>query len=241
MLSSMSVNILDYIPEWVPPYTLRYSKRARHLNLKICSKFGFQIIVPYYCEMEKVSDFLHKHREWIEKHWRAPVVELAVNPEKIMLSSINEIWSIEYISNKQASAVKMLEPGRLLVSGRIQNHALVKRLLKKWIHNYAEQQLISWFERLSGLVNLSYSQISIGNAVTLWGSCSAKKAISLNCKLLFLPRELVEYVMLHELCHTIHLNHSKEFWNLLERFMPGCLLLRKKLHQSNHYIPAWFE
>lgn len=74
-----------------------------------------------------------------------------------------------------------------------------------------------------------HGQIRIKNHRGAWGSCSSKKNLNFNWRLVALSPELADYIIVHELCHTIHLNHSPLFWALLESFMPDWRMLRKKL------------
>lgn len=74
---------------------------------------------------------------------------------------------------------------------------------------------------------------------TRWGSCSAKGVISLNGKLAFLPLGMVDYVICHELCHTVCPDHSNRFWNLLEKTLPGSFDLRKSLARAGRLVPSW--
>lgn len=77
--------------------------------------------------------------------------------------------------------------------------------------------------------------IRIKDLVSRWGSCSAKGAISINRRCSCLPPELLDYVILHEFCHLIHLNHSKAFWQLLRQYLPDVTLRRD---QIKRYYPA---
>ena len=72
-----------------------------------------------------------------------------------------------------------------------------------------------------------------------WASCSASGTISLNRSLLFLPAALVDYVLLHELCHLRELNHSPRFWKLLEAAMPGSSALRVEMRGAWRFVPSW--
>ena len=85
-------------------------------------------------------------------------------------------------------------------------------------------------DRLAGLYGFVYSGVKIRKSKTRWGSCSSKKMISLSLYLMILPEHLIEYVLLHELCHTIHMNHSTAFWNLLNKYTENkARELRKEL------------
>jgi predicted metal-dependent hydrolase len=92
---------------------------------------------------------------------------------------------------------------------------------------------------LSKQTQLSFNEIQIRSQQSRWGSCSYAKNISLNDRLLFLPKELVSYVMLHELCHTKHLNHSASFWKLLAKWDPHYSEHRIRLRSAQEYLPTW--
>jgi len=79
--------------------------------------------------------------------------------------------------------------------------------------------------------NFPYNRIFIKNQKTRWGSCSAKKNLSFNYKILFLPKELQDYIIVHELCHLGEMNHSKSFWSLVSRTIPSAKPLRSQLRK----------
>ena len=84
--------------------------------------------------------------------------------------------------------------------------------------------------RLASLHGFVYSEVKIRKSRTRWGSCSSKKTISLSLYLMILPEHLIEYVLLHELCHTVQMNHSAAFWNLLNKYTDNkAKELRKEL------------
>ena len=78
-----------------------------------------------------------------------------------------------------------------------------------------------------------YNKISLRNQKTRWGSCSRDKNISLNIALVTLPVHLIDYVLLHELTHTVHMNHSREFWDKLNEVCPNAKKYRKELKSQN--------
>lgn len=235
--------------EWPPPYILRHSTRARSVSLKICARRGLQLIVPRFFDPAQAPAVLQQHQKWIERTWQRikPQVNIfhepEISPQQLFLQALNENWSINYVPEKQSGALwwELAEEKRLIVHARDTSYRKVKKILLLWLQQRARLHLLSWLERLSQQTGLFYSRASVRYAVTRWGSCSIHKTISLNCKLLFLPSDLVEYVILHELCHTVQLNHSRKFWDLVRQFNPECHQLRKQLKQANSHIPIWLE
>ncbi len=91
---------------------------------------------------------------------------------------------------------------------------------------------------LSTEARLPFNNMTIRYNKTRWGSCSAEKNINLSCKLIFLPLNLVHHVLLHELCHTKHMNHGEKFWQLLTTLDPLTLSHRKS-SKRRFYYSGW--
>ncbi len=81
--------------------------------------------------------------------------------------------------------------------------------------------------------HFSYKRVSVRNQKTRWGSCSKTGTLSFSYRLLFLPPEVRDYVLVHELCHTKEMNHSRRFWELVSQTVPNYKVLRRKLNGFN--------
>lgn len=95
----------------------------------------------------------------------------------------------------------------------------------------AEKELSVRLAELNALYGFAYKRVSIRNQQTRWGSCSKSGTISLSYRLLFLPPEVRDYVLVHELCHLAHMNHSSRFWQLVAQTIPNYKLLREQLQR----------
>lgn len=93
----------------------------------------------------------------------------------------------------------------------------------------ARQRLVRKLDALAAIHGFTYNKVFIRNQKTRWGSCSAQNNISLNLKLIWLPDELIAYVILHELVHTRIKNHSVRFWKALEKIKRNAKILRREL------------
>lgn len=215
---------------WPPEYTIRESNRAKTVGLRISSHKGLEVIIPKGFKYKKIQKLLTEKKSWIEKHLaRLPKPTL---PDTLNLVAINEIWEINYTQTLANKMTVILQPQQqLAIIGDIGNHASCNNVINKWLQKQGKLHLIPWLNKLSNDIGLKPNNVIIRNQTTRWGSCSAQNSISLNSKLLLLQSELVDYIMIHELCHIKQHNHSAKFWSLVERFQPDYQELRKQLRQ----------
>lgn len=229
---------------WPPAYQVQRSQRARRVRLRICRHRGLQIIIPVRFSFKRIPEVLSENKRWIEKNLlRYQVSDQASSlPDNMNLMALGEAWCITYQPIINATLkLKQLAANQLHVTGDLSDHDAVFKILRRWLQKKAHNHLIPWFVTTSEMTHLSYKRVVIRQAKTRWGSCSAHKCISLNAKLLFLPPILVEHVMVHELCHTIHLDHSRRFWELFENLQPDSRSLQKKLRQAHFTLPTWVD
>ncbi|MBN1288834.1 MAG: M48 family metallopeptidase [Actinobacteria bacterium] len=231
-------------------YTIRESNRAKHVLLKMSPRDGLVVVVPRGFNLDKVPEIVEKKRPWIErahtkvepqrKHLLA--AESNMPPEHISLKGIGEEWDINYRADDLPYVdLKELGAGRLSISGGIHSLETVKTLLRKWLIMKAKVHFTPHIHEIAVERGFKIKAVKVRFQKTRWGTCSGDNNISLNAKLLFLPGELVDYVFVHELCHTVHKNHSPEFWSLLEQHVPDFETRRKELKNSWQYVPAWLD
>jgi len=232
--------------DWPPPYTLRRSKRARNISLQIDPAKGLELVLPYRANLDDALRFLEARRSWVEKH--ADVIrQTIVDPERrldlpssITLNALEKSWDLRYHFLPSAKTISLRHINdRLIFTGNITDFKSCSPLIKKWVKQLAKEILPEWLQKVSHEVGLPYKGVSIKGQKTLWGSCSPEHNISLNYKLLFLPFEMVRYVLIHELSHTVHLNHSKHFWGLVRQLDPKYKQSEKGLKNVAEFIPRW--
>lgn len=91
----------------------------------------------------------------------------------------------------------------------------------------------------NSIYSFDFNKIAIKSQRTCWGSCSKRRNLNFNYKLAFLPEYMVDYVVVHELCHLGEFNHSKNFWDLVARAIPDYLRIRKELKQHSLRAGSW--
>ncbi|MDO5156863.1 MAG: SprT family zinc-dependent metalloprotease [Eubacteriales bacterium] len=107
--------------------------------------------------------------------------------------------------------------------------------LKK-LANHALEYIPKRVKYFAPIVGVDYGRITIRNQKTRWGSCSGKGNLNFNCLLMLAPTEVIDYVVVHELCHRIEMNHSKAFWSEVERVLPDYKSAKKWLKDNGEYI-----
>ncbi len=232
----------------LPQYTIRTSTRARRVSLRVSDAGEVQVVTPPGIDARWVAAFVRDKRDWIARQ-QARVAERQATlqaqpllPREIELRAVGETWLVEYRPSDLSGVTLSVRPGqRLLIRGAVGNAALCRRALRAWLARAARAHLDRWLSRLSRETGLHYARLSIRSQKSRWGSCSSRGTISLNCRLLFLPAELVKSVLLHELCHTLAMNHSPAFWAALAARDPAARQSRGALRSGWRYVPRWAQ
>lgn len=118
-----------------------------------------------------------------------------------------------------------------------ENHASHTRsLLKEWYINQAQKTIPDMVDFYAKMMNLSYEKIKIRDQKTRWGSCSAKKNINLNWRIIMAPNQVAAYVIIHELSHLRSMNHSGAFWKEVRTYMPEYEKWKLWLRENGHHL-----
>lgn len=115
----------------------------------------------------------------------------------------------------------------------------IRKTLITWLKKQAETLLFARLDLISNIVGKNYNQASIMNARKKWGSCDNNKNIRLNYRLVMLSNKYIDYVCLHELSHTKYMNHSKQFWNEVSKFMPNWKQIKNEMANFNFILEIY--
>jgi len=232
---------------WPPAYTVKKHPRARHVKLKATLRHGLELVVPPRFNIKHIPEILEQHRKWIEQqlqklHFQLMSPSANVLPDEISLSAINLSWKITYIKTDSKKLRVYTRPGQeLVLMGNTEDKSNVQKILTLWLKKQAAKILTDRLNHLSQLTQLPYHSVRIRGQRSRWGSCSADKQIILNYKLLFLPQVLMDHIIIHELCHTVHLNHSSRFWRKVASLDPQWKENSREVKLADKYIPVWLE
>jgi len=231
-----------------PPYTVQVSARAKHARLKMTPHDGLIVVLPEGFNRKHIVDLLLRHKLWIQKTGAQldaqrqeplPAMDNGL-PCTVSFPHFAEKWEVEYAQTAIGEAdIEERSKDSLLVYGDVANDALCRKLLFSWLKQRAGMLLLPSFEKLAASLDFDYAEAKVRLQHSRWGSCSSNRVITLNNKLLFLPEYLIRHIMVHELCHTVHLNHSRAFWALVQQHDPLWRINNGDMKSAWKYVPAW--
>ncbi len=233
---------LDLLPPApATPFVVRESKRARRMTIKVVPNRGVEVVVPPHVGPRRVEAFVSANREWIAAARQALSSDCAQAdcslPSHITLPAINRTWQVVY---KPAARASVSQRGDLLeVPADRADEERCRQLLRTWLASIGKKYLAPALLERAEADGFSVNKVQIRGQKTRWGSCSSSGTISLNFCLLFLPPEWVQYLFLHELCHTRHLDHSRRFWKLVSEFEPNYRHREGQLNGAWQDVPGW--
>jgi predicted metal-dependent hydrolase len=223
---------------------VRESTRAKRMTIHVTPHLGVEVVVPQRTPAREVQRFVSEHLEWIEETEEelastAPLLDRGL-PAEIQLRALEQVWRVRYLRTREPKLRVLELPGCVLeLRGPVHDEAACRERLRRWLAETARSTLGPWLERLAERSGLSYNALQVRGQRTRWGSCSTARTISLNYALLFLARPLVRYLLIHELCHTRHMNHGVRFWALMESLEPQARMLDARLGDAWRDVPAW--
>jgi len=248
MLSSRVRHSIQLSGNLFVEYQVRVSRRARNVRLKISASEGLTITAPHAFELSRIPDLLETKKRWIASHLERFAAAKAfaertpeeARPGVITLPALGETWRVDYCETQARSVVVLSRgDGKLVVRGAIGDERACRVAMRRWLARRAKDRIVPWLRQLGEQHGLLFSRVMIKGQKTRWGSCSRRKTISLNYKLLFLSPPAVRYILIHELCHTRQMNHSNRFWTLVRALEPDYRDRVKELRQGPRRVPAW--
>ncbi len=215
-------------------YTISFSKR-KTLGITITPEMEVLVKAPEGTSQEKIREKVLKRAPWIIKQLSYFLSFYPKMPEKLFVSGESHLYMGRHYRLK-VTAAKIEEvcyKGRF-IEVYTNDKSKVKQLMEQWYRNRAKvkfqeiaQPLIEKFARFK----VEPSDLYIQEMATRWGSCTPKGKIILNPELIKAPRPCIEYVIIHELCHLIHHDHTAKFIELQERMMPDWEKWKDKLER----------
>lgn len=221
--------------------TINRNNRARNMRIKIHPENGVSVTLPKnYTEKHAVS-FISDKEAWIRKSLK----------KTLTIKQQNTVFTEQTIFNTKFHKLQIQKHSKASLKFDVKNRVMniwypefaginderiqdfIRQTIIKTLRFEAKQYLPNRTRELAELHEIKANDVKVRNNKTRWGSCSGKNNLNLNIHLMRLPNELIDYVILHELAHVKHKNHSKHFWDYLESICNNARDLDKKLNKYN--------
>jgi len=221
---------------------VRVSGRAKRIAIKVYPRGRVEVVAPKRASAKDVEAFVREHSDWIAQTRRSFAAEIPAEPfelpKTLELRSCG--LSLRVFYQSKPHPVRIRRHGDVLaVRGQIDDEQACVAALIRWLKKFAKREFEPTLWRLSEWTGNSFERLQIRAQKTCWGSHSSTGTITMNYSLLFLAPELVRYLMIHELCHARHMNHSKAYWKHVECFEPRYRELDQRLTESWKDVPVW--
>jgi predicted metal-dependent hydrolase len=208
---------------------------SRHIRLSVMATGKVRVGIPYWTPYATGLAFAKTRQEWIKKH------QQSIKPLSLKDGDpIGKSHRLQIITGVSARLTTKVASQTVAIFAPEQTNAAdlqkaIVRASEKALKIEAENLLITRTADLAKKHGFTYKAINIKRLTSKWGSCTRDKTITLNYFLMQLPWDLIDYVILHELIHTKHLNHGQSFWDALEKLVPGA---RQKQKAVKAYRPT---
>lgn len=217
--------------------TFKKNKRSKNVSIALRPMKGVIVTLPYYISYKFAINVVERKKGWILQHLH----KMEEIEQKVTTFTESTEFTTKYrkliIEKNSTDKVKTKINSHTVTISYPANYdikdaavqEIIKSTITKTLRLEAKEYLPLRTKELSQQYNFHFNKVFIKNAKTLWGSCSAKNNINLNLHLMRLPDYLIDYVIIHELCHTVEKNHGKRFWALMDSLLGDAKTISKKL------------
>lgn len=205
-------------------------RRAKNLKLTVLPSGEIRVTLPSWLPMQAGLRFAIKNQDWIDRH--RPVAQAALASGIQIGKSGRLVISARAVEDVKGrvvgNEVRISHPVELShTDPKVQKVA--RSSIERFLRIETEQLLPKRLAQLASELGVTYHSVSVKKLRARWGSCNASKDIVLNLYLMQLPWHLIDYVLLHELTHTVHLHHGADFWAYLTTICPDTKAHRREL------------
>lgn len=200
----------------LPDNYILIRKEVKHARLRVSEDGRVRIIAPPTFSEEDITAMLKKKAKWIDSNLKyfngMSKVELQRNQLLLFGNRYSYFYDTTY-----AQKVTVDHEHKTITS---QKDLLDPKTQENWYRRVAKKHLTKRTKELSAKMKLQFNKLFIRESKTKWGNCSKDKNISLNWKLIKAPDYVIDYIIIHELLHTVVMSHTHKFWTLLKSYYP---------------------
>lgn len=200
----------------LPDNYILIQRDIRHARLRVSEDGYVRVIIPQVFTQEDVDALLKKKQYWIDRNLTFFKGKSRINLQRNQILLYGNRYAYFYDSTYERKVIvdhkhKTIRAKRNLLDIEVQQH---------WLTDLAKKYLARRTEELADKLNLKYNKLYIRNQRKKWGNCSKEKNISLNWRLIKAPSFVIDYLIVHELLHTVVMNHTNKFWTMLKSYYP---------------------
>lgn len=201
----------------LPENYILIRKKVKHARLRVSEDGKVRIIAPPSFSDEDISNLIKKKTRWVEKNLKFFDGMSKIQLQRNQILLFGNRYSYFY-DETYAQKVVINHEYKTITSKR---DLLDEEVQTKWYRSIAKKYLTKRTEELSRKLKFSYNSLYIRKQRNKWGNCSHNKNISLNWKLIKAPEFVIDYIIIHELIHTVIMNHTLRFWTMLKSYYPN--------------------
>ena len=225
-------------------WQIRRSARRKTLSLCVYPDNRIIVAAPEGLSSKEIAGFVERKSDWVRKRLdlnrgkqeKPPVREF--NPGEKLLY-LGAEYTLEVCERRSAGV--SCERGKIIVSISPEIPArtrapFIRRLLVTWYANMALKRIKERVTHYMRIIGVTPRAVRIKSLRSRWGSCSARGGVNFAWNIIMSPEPVLDYLVVHELCHLVHHDHSAEYWKLVEKFLPEHRARRKWLRENGHCL-----
>ncbi|MBO5004308.1 MAG: M48 family metallopeptidase [Clostridia bacterium] len=208
--------------------------KAKIKNLYIHIKEGKVIVkAPARAKYKDIERAVEEKKKWIYEKLENMHIDKYKQGSKVFLLGRAYLLKIKFMKQNESNIY--IENGNMIVEipkkNKRQYEKEIEELLDDVYMKVAEKEVDMAMQIVTRIVGIKPNKYRIKKLKTAWGTCTSNKNITINSTLMKYDRTVIQYVVLHEICHLKYMNHSKEFWNMVEQYMENYKDIRRKLKE----------
>ena len=231
------------------PYAFKRVPRRRHVHILVNEEGVIEVRAPWRFSLAKARALLRENAEWVVRTLGRVQEALAQRPRLItgarlplldgsLMLDVRPQAQMDLFAGARKRRGRVERRGPVLrVSPATLGESELRGLIEHWYRREAATHLAGRIEHYAQRLGVRPSGVTIRGQRSRWGSCSGKGTVSLNWRLMMVPGALADYVVVHELCHLRHMNHSPRFWAMVGSIIPDYRDRRRRLNALQGRLP----
>ena len=190
-------------------------------SIEIGKEAELVVRAPRTASKAEINKIIDKKRLWIEKHLSKMISRKHLHKEKLYAPGekfyyFGKTYPLTF--SYDISSAILFDGEKFIIKEDYKDQSAL--IFEAWYKTNARNYIRKRTHEIASKLNLQYEQVKISSARKRWGSCSTKKTLNFTWRLLQADKKVIDYIIVHELAHTVEMNHSSDFWLIVEKIMP---------------------